>query len=99
MARAATSLPVPDSPRISTLLSNAATWAMTWLTWRISIELPVGRIATPGAAISYAWRAPEFTNAPVRAADSAMELLFLRVSREQTSFWVMEKRGITSHWL
>jgi hypothetical protein len=26
IARAATSLPVPDSPRISTLLSNAATW-------------------------------------------------------------------------
>src|SRR5690242_15202885 len=45
MARAATSLPVPDSPRISTVESCAATWRMSALTSRIAVELPVRKRA------------------------------------------------------
>src|SRR6185437_11969643 len=48
-ARAATSLPVPDSPRMSTVESCAATWRSSELTSRIAVELPVrNRAAAAG---------------------------------------------------
>src|SRR5579875_1462997 len=43
MARATTSLPVPDSPRIRTVESCSATWRMRAMTPRIAGEVPVGK--------------------------------------------------------
>ena len=55
IARATSSLPVPDSPRISTVLSWCATWSISVSTARMAAELPVGRV-TP------AWRSNWMTS-------------------------------------
>ena len=50
MARAATSLPVPDSPRISTVVSNGATWSSICVSLRTAGLRPVGPLS-PSAVV------------------------------------------------
>ncbi len=63
MALATTSLPVPDSPRISTLASVSATWPMRRRTSWIPLPLPTSRRSRAWPLSWVCWRGCRETNA------------------------------------